>query len=533
LDLFAQIVADTALPIEDQPHRGVQVMDAMTARGVSFRALFVIGLNDHVFPRTVREDPFLRDRHRTLLESTLGYKIDDKLSGHDEERLLFELLIGSATQRLCLSYQRADDAGRVMAPSAFLAQAVRDHRFVATPEETIPRRLTTRIHCQPAIQELLPAQDLMLGRLLHGNEALSLCDALGHNRHLLEHGLAALNAIERTSTELGPFDGLLTPGNPVHSRLEEEGVSPTSLERYATCPFQYFAEKILRLDPIRQNPESGLPALTMGSLVHESLRHTYERLVALRWPDTPVVESELRTTVTAAVSQAFASHAATGGTGHALLWAIAREQVVDLVFNVTVLDQEDYCKSGFRPHAFETTVEGTLRLQETPARSLKVRGKLDRVDVRSNPPATRIVDYKFKQGSEMATIDRKLKTAAVRGWRLQAPFYASMDVPGCPPASDVQFLYLGPRWDQPIVRATFESSALDQPLGASIRQTIGTLLGGITRGEFFILPDGYCEHCAFPSACRRHDSLIWWRSYRSPHTRVLRQLRKQKVQDDE
>jgi hypothetical protein len=65
-----------------------------------------------------------------------------------------------------------------------------------------------------------------------------------------------------------------------------------------------------------------------------------------------------------------------------------------------------------------------------------------------------------------------------------------------------------------------------------ITQTIRTLVQGIAREEFFILPDAYCDQCVFSAACRRYDSNAWWRSYRSPEARALRRLRKLQVQNE-
>ena len=278
VELFRRVVDETSIPIEEERHQGVQVLDAMTARGRTVRALFILGMNEKLFPRYVREDPFLRDRQRVVLESTLGYKIDEKLAGHEEELLLFELLSRSATNRLYLSYQRADEAGRVMAPSGFIAMAMRDPRFVGKPEEAVPRRLTLRISEQPSIQDLLPAEELALGCLLQGYDARPVLDAMGRDWPLFEQGLATLNTIERESPELGPFDGMVGAQTSVSQVVAERSFSPTALERYATCPFQYFAEKVLRLEPVRRLQHDHLPPLTLGTLVHESLRVSYERL---------------------------------------------------------------------------------------------------------------------------------------------------------------------------------------------------------------------------------------------------------------
>jgi len=509
------------------------VLDAMTARGQTVRALFVLGMNEKLFPRYVREDPFLRDRQRVVMESTLGYKIDEKLAGHEEELLLFELLSRSATNRLYLSYQRADEAGRVMAPSGFIAMAMRDPRFVGKSEEMVPRRLTMRISEQPSIQDLLPAQELALGCLLQGHDARPVLAVMGLDQPLFEQGLATLKTIERESPELGPFDGMVGAQAPAAHPAKEPSFSPTALERYATCPFQFFVEKVLRLELVRRHQHDHLPPLTLGNLVHESLRLSYERLVLLQWPDEQLAEARVQFTVHAAVTDTFADHAASQGTGHALLWTLAREQVTELVTAAVFSDQLEYQTTGFRPVAFEAAAQGIVPLEpDASSVSLKIHGTLDRVDYRSEPPALRIVDYKFKQGNEITAVDRNLALSAVRGFRLQPPLYARMTLPSLPAVADVQLLFLAPQWKQPISRSTFDASHWTGHTGDMIRQTLSTLIQGIANREFFILPDGYCDYCEFSGACRRHDAMAWWRSYRSPQARVLRRLRKQKVSDE-
>ena len=532
-ELFRRVLDETSIPIEAASHQGVQVLDAMTARGGTVRALFMLGMNEKVFPRYVREDPFLRDRQRVVLESTLGYKIDEKLSGHEEEVLLFELLSRSVTNRLYLSYQRADENGRVMAPSGFVAMAMRDPRFVGKPEETVPRRLTQRIHDRPSIQDCLPAEELALGCLLQGHDARPVLNAIGRDQALFERGFATLKIMERESPELGPFDGMV--GAQVCGALEatKRSVSPTALERYATCPFQYFAEKVLRLESVQRLQDDHVPPLMLGTLVHESLRASYEQLVRLQWPGDEPTDARVQSTVNKAVMDTFAAHAASRGTGHALLWMMAREQVTELVSAAVSSDQIEYRATGFRPVAFEVAAQGVIPLESDPSSaSLEIHGTIDRVDFRAEPPTLRIVDYKFKQGAEMTAVDRNLALSAVRGFRLQPPLYARMTLPSLPAPTDVQLLFLAPQWTEPISRSTFDAGLWTGQTGAMIRQTLSTLIRGIANREFFILPDGYCDYCDFSSACRRNDSMAWWRSHRSPQARVLRRLRRQKVSDE-
>jgi ATP-dependent helicase/nuclease subunit B len=532
-ELFRRVLEETSIPIEEDRHQGVHVLDAMTARGWTVRALFVLGMNEKLFPRYVREDPFLRDRQRAVLESTLGYKIDEKLAGHEEELLLFELLSRSAVNRLYLSYQRADETGRVMAPSGFIAMAMRDPQFVGKPERTVPRSLTVQISEQPVIQDLVPIEDLALGNLLQGCDVSPIFDAMGRDRSLFEQGLAALKTMERESPVLGPFDGMVGGQALEAERSAEQSYSPTALERYATCPFQYFAEKVLRLKPLRRLFQDRLIPLMLGTLVHESLRVSYERLVLLQWPDGQLAEPVVRSLVHETVSETFATHAANQGTGHALLWTLAREQVTELVEAAVLSDQAEYQATGFRPVAFETAAQGIVPLKSNASSvSLNIHGTVDRVDYRAEPPALRIVDYKFKQGNEITAADRNLPLSAVRGFRLQPPLYAHMTLPLLPAPTEVQLLFLAPQWKEPVSRSTFDAGLWTSRTGEMIRQTLSTLTQGIANREFFILPDGYCDYCEFSGACRHNDAMALWRSYRSPQARALRRLRKQKVQDE-
>ena len=132
---------------DDRRNRdGVMVLGATAARGLSFRALFVLGMNEGVFPRTIREDAFLRDRDREVLERDLGYKVSQKLAAFDEEKLLFTLLVGAAREQLYCSFQRADDNGRALAPSWYVDELKRalDDNGRQTETINIPRSITEK-----------------------------------------------------------------------------------------------------------------------------------------------------------------------------------------------------------------------------------------------------------------------------------------------------------------------------------------------------------------------------------------------------
>jgi ATP-dependent helicase/nuclease subunit B len=505
--------------------------DIMAARGVPFKALFVLGLNEKVFPRYIREDAFLRDRHRRVFDATLGFKIDEKLTAYGEETLLFHLCCQAASQRLYLSYQRADESGRMLAASPYLGEARRRFGHDEQLIEIVPRRLTDRVLQRPTIKLFLPPAELTQWLAINGQDPTDLVQALGRDAETFRDAAIALDRIEEDGSTLNLFDGVTGRIESHWSRVIEQGLAPTPLERYARCPFQYFAADVLRLEPSRvaigQEPDAAL----MGTLCHAVLRRGYERLVQAGWPTEPVAGAMVEQTIRASVELAAADLEPQHRTGHYLLWELAKELIATLVIEAVEEEETEQCEHPYTPVAFEVDGEGTIPgvLDEG---LLKIRGRVDRLDRNRISGALRVLDYKFKVGSAMKPEDRNLTQSAVRGYRLQPPLYSCFTVPGEPAPREVQFLFLASQWSTAISRSTFQTMSWTSHTGSLIRNTIRTLVDGIRSGRFFILPDGYCDSCDFRVVCRREHAPTWWRAYRATEPKVLKMLRMQEIADE-
>ena len=531
VELLTHAFERTSHPLHEGPSQGVIVFDVMAARGMPFKALFILGMNEKIFPRYIREDAFLRDRHRRVLDATLGFKIDEKLTGYAEETLLFHLLCHAAHQRLYLSYQRADGSGRMLAASSYLEEARHRFRCDEQPIDVVPRRLTDRVVQRPTIKQFLPPAELTQWLAMNGQDPSDLVQSLGRDVESLRHATAALDRIEEDGNTLNPFDGMAGPVESHWGRLIERGAAPTPLERYARCPFQYFASDVLRLEPSRvvlsQQPDAAL----VGTLCHAALRRCYEQLVQAGWPTEHVADHVKHQTIRMSVELAAAELESQHRTGHYLLWELAKEQVVILVGAAIEADEAEQVEHPYLPIAFEVDGEGVIP-GILDGESLKIRGRIDRLDRNRESGALRVVDYKFKAGSSMKPEDRNLTQSAVRGYRLQPPFYSCLTVPGQSTASHVQFLFLAPAWAKPIDRSPFDAPSWASETGRRIQRTIKALMDGIRAGRFFILPDGYCDQCEFRVICRRAHAPTWWRAYRAAEPKVLRTLRTQKIADE-
>ncbi|MCP9448271.1 MAG: exodeoxyribonuclease V subunit gamma, partial [Nitrospira sp.] len=513
VELLTHTIEKATVPVSSSCS-GVMVSDVMAARGVPFKALFLLGLNDQTFPRSIREDGFLRDRHRRVIDATLGFKIDEKLAAYEEERLLFHLACRSARYRLVFSYQRADEAGRLLAASPYLDEVGRLFGFEERTVEMVPRRLSDRLHRRPAERFLVPPTEFIQWLVINGKDPTDFMTAVGCDGTTFRQVAKAIGRIEADEHELNEFDGL-TGYLDTHWRwVLKQGIAPTPLERYARCPFQYFAADVLRLEITRMVIGPGPDAALLGSLCHAALRFSYERLVQVKWPDAEVEEDTLNQIITAAVEQAANELESRHGVGPYLLWEIAKESVGRLVREAIAADQEEQAEQPYSPVAFEVEAEGLLP-DVLDGEPVNIRGRIDRLDRHRVSGALRVIDYKLKLGSNMKPEDRNLVQSAVRGYRLQPPFYSCLSVEGSSLPDLVQFFFLAPQWVPSISRSTFERPSWSSDTGLLIRKTLSTLIDGIRTGRFFILPDGYCDRCLYRPACRREHGPTWWRAHRA------------------
>lgn len=538
--LFVKAMEQTVIPIESNNHPGVRVLDAMAARGLPFRALFLIGLNEKIFPRFIREDAFLRDVHRRILSETLGYKIDEKLNGYDEERLLFALLCQAAGSRLYLFYQRADAEGRSLAASSYL-QELQWSGLGRQDEVSLPRRFSDRWQMPSFTPPFLTREELALSAVLTDHDPSVVLHAAGRDPDLFRNGWEALRRMESGTRELGPYDGLTGPLDRYWWQVMMRGLAPTPLEQYARCPFQYFAAQVLRLASIRAQAIQELPAQAIGDLCHAVLRTSSRRLVKMKWPQADLSSEQLAEQVTASAEEVFRAYEVRFGTGYALTWQLAKEMVAALAIAAIEEETREYRETGFRPVGFEVEAEGTFEASDSPSDgAFTLRGRLDRVDYRANPPGWRIVDYKYRQGNAMKSRDRDLLASAIRGMSLQPPLYALMRpvrssdsdlarIPDHALPESVEFRFLAPAWERVVDRSRFEAAAWRTAAGRQLRQTIQTLLDRLRDGQFFMLPDTYCEFCDYSPACRRLHGPSWWRSHSAEAAKALRRLRKQKI----
>ncbi|MBU0510177.1 MAG: PD-(D/E)XK nuclease family protein, partial [Chloroflexi bacterium] len=234
------------------PESGVLAASVLDARGLSFRAVVILGLSEGEFPQTEREYPFLRESDRAVLRER-GLPIEPKLRG-DEASFFYQAVTRAREQLLLCRPYLADD-GQPWEPSPYWLHV---WRMFGEPQ---PRRMRP---------EDPPPQEEAASRFEFAQAGGGFDIHLGRGASILQTRL--------TGTAVGPHEGDLSELSPsLAIRYSPSfGWSASKLEAYGTCPFYFYIGYALGLEP-RTPPEEGYDVRILGNMLHQILEFTYAR----------------------------------------------------------------------------------------------------------------------------------------------------------------------------------------------------------------------------------------------------------------
>ena len=532
VETVERFMREAAVPLRPSPDivDGVWVLDAMAARGFSFRVLFVVGVNEQVFPRRIREDAFLRDSVRRFLDVNLGFKVPVKAEGYEEEQLLFYLLVNSARENVTLVAQRVDRHDRSVIPSWYVAEVQRcvgDLPVTVVPKRGSEKRRNLSQYGDTWLTPRETRVQWMLDRRLPRSPLTH--ETVGWS--VIQGGVAALACHESSSPRLHRFDGVTGMVSGFWREARERGMSPTALEHYALCPFKFFGRHVLELERVVL-PEAGssLGPREAGNLLHQVLKDCVAALAGQHvFPRAgDAARDDIARIVTLVADRVFRNYERWNPVGYPLLWEWQQEQLAGVVRQV-ILQELCEGQDDWMPMGFEESVRGEMSVVlGNESCRLPLVGRIDRVDWSASRQQSRIVDYKYKNSARSIPTPQSLARDIVRGVQLQPPLYllvadggkfsfqkrAECERDDSSSCAGVWLYFITPHVSGsagPLTRVPF-TREMWQALRIQFRSTLNTIVEGIRRGEYFIVPGNHCQRCDYRIICRRTHSMSRWRA---------------------
>jgi ATP-dependent helicase/DNAse subunit B len=318
------------LRLADGRRNVVHVLSAEEARQWVLPVVFICGMVEKQFPRFHPQDPFFPDAARVRLNAA-GVRVRTAAEFEREERALWDSAITRATMLVTLSYPEFDARGDATLRSLFL-------------------------------------DSLVLVR---------------------EESAAVRPAPRNPPAPRGPVE-IRNPGLLDFLRLNSARQSPTRLETYLQCPFQYFSLRTMRLKTAPPRPPDRLDFMTQGNIVHQ---------VLAEWWANPQ-------DITALFERVFAQQLEE--------MRIPGGYHTERKRNTMLEDLQTFARGDVWPRAgFHSRMEEKFEMPLDD--SLVISGKIDRLDIDPEGNAF-VIDYKYSAPKRVLD---KPKDATL----LQAPLY--------------------------------------------------------------------------------------------------------------
>ena len=379
----------------------------LSRAGYTNRAhIYITGMDEATFPGGATEDPILLDGERSGVSGELELR---RTRPAEQVWHLIRVLGMASNKVTLLSCHRSLSDSRERYPAALFQQAAEQMNINPVIVPTLPENSAQALDDAEALIAHYPSADYE--------------SVVNRTFPYLVSGQKARRAREWSG--LTTYDGWLGETTSELAITAQHGIiSPSKLEMLARCPYRYFLNHVLEIQPIEKvetDPTRWLDPLSYGALLH-ALFHKFMQLLKARGerPDRErhgkLIQELLQKEIEAKKETHPVEHEA------AYRADVKRLSQAAQVFLSVESDQKNTDPIGFEVSfgfgesgGLNSETPVTLELAEDVV--FRIRGRIDRVDRVENE----IVIWDYKTGS-MAQYDEQ--DLLKRGTHLQWALYA-------------------------------------------------------------------------------------------------------------
>ncbi len=397
--------------VKEKSDYGVLVTSFNEIRGLRFDHLFIGGLIDGDFPTRFSPEIFMSGSYQK-----------SELIHQSEERYRFYQTLCAWDKSLYLSAPRVE-AGKELVESSFIKELSQ----LFTVAEKNENDFRNQIYSFEEFQiNFVP--DKIEESLIGIFDAENLKRRVGIENARLEDG-----------SYKGVFNGYLLGDDIDINQSDKDFISaklndfitkqfsPSELETYAKCPFKYFLEKILKISAALE-PTETLEAIELGSLIHSILFDFYSAVtrknIRIQGCDDKTFRYvfELLRKISEAKLEMILFNKDYAFYDIEKLIGMNGDFKQSILYKFIEAERNE---EKFLPNFFEVSFGAANKLDTDTALSsrepvtiedVKLRGKIDRIDICRSESKFNIVDYKLS-GAKPSENDLR------QGVSLQLPVY--------------------------------------------------------------------------------------------------------------
>ncbi len=490
LSLREALKATTAAGQKDSG--GVAVLDPQSLRRLRFRYVFFAGLNEGSLPRRAPSSAIYAEEDLARLRRA-NIALDDANTHANGEQLLFLRALDVPSTKIVLSWHETGADGKQKLPSPFV-QDIRE-LFGNLPAGRAGE-------FAPSMAEVSSWRDLRNAVLFR---ELTIPESAADRFEAARAG-AEIEAQRNNNKPFAECDGALRSPHLLQTLQADFGsehtFSANQLETYLSCPFRFFANRVLRVEE-EEAPDNGFDPLLRGTILHGILESFHRRFLGQSVAEIP--EDAAVNAMAATVEKEFAGNLWKSASVRPGIASVEQARMQSIMSRYLRIAREKH-DPEWKPSHFEVafgsgrggsdeSLSKAEPLQlETSAGTVALSGRIDRVDLAEDKAY--IIDYK----SSITVAPKDI----VAGRSLQLTLYAiALESELLPGVACEEAVFMRPGTNTILKGMNRgKKNGWEERLAAA-RLNIGEAVSGIRGGRFHpTKEDRSCAYCPAAHACR-------------------------------
>ena len=390
-DLLKIGLANTGLGKIPGTQDQVIVGDVDRSRSHKVKAVFIIGLNDGMFPSVNKNEGFFNDKDRGILKTKGAELAKGTLEKLYDDNFNIYKAFSTSEEKLFLSYASSDLEGKSLRPSILVSRVKKIFPKLVEASDVI-ERISDIVTEESTFEELLEK----LSEFRDGKEIDDIWFYL-YNYYAnspewkakLENSLKALNySIEPEKINKDIIQKLY--GDTLKT-------SVSRLEQYQSCPFSYYLKYGLNLS---EREEFKIQAIDTGTFMHDVIDGFFDRLQEKNINVKEIEAEEIGEIVDDIIEEKLGlkkNYIFTSIPKYKVLASRLRKVVKkSIIYMVDSLKYSDFGVMGHEMEFKNGKEYPAIELKLENGKKVEITGKIDRIDIAKTPEGNyiRIIDYK-------------------------------------------------------------------------------------------------------------------------------------------
>lgn len=368
----------------------VIVGDVERSRSHKVKAIFIIGINDGVFPSINKDEGFFNDTDREKLKSDgieLAKGTIDRLY---EDNFNIYKAFTTAEEKLFLSYASSDLEGKTLRPSTLISKVKKifpdlvEHSDIIEEQNEILTKKTTYEELIKQINNLKEKEidDLWYQIYAYYNQEDTY-------KQLLQKDLKGLS-YTNVPDKINQKSIQKLYGNTLNTSISK-------LEKYSECPFSYYLQYGLKL---KEKEEQKIQSINTGTFMHEVIDTFFTEIrdkgIILSEIEDKQIEQEVEEIINEKLKLPKNYMFIATAKSKVLIIRLKRIVSKALKYIIKTITESEFDIFGTEVEFGDKGTYKPIRINLEDGKTIEITGKIDRIDIGQNEDGKylRIIDYK-------------------------------------------------------------------------------------------------------------------------------------------